>query len=262
MDVLAWIGRIGVSPPEAVQVALGLSRPTVWSHLRRLVLAGWLERRPTLKGYTSLLVVTEEGYQRLGFERRMREVRVRPHQWEHVVAMADVAAWLSTHRKVTWWRGEREFGDYPERTWTIEYPGPVKDGVATTVKHRPDIVAELDGKATAIEVELSVKSSARLRATLSAYGLSFDVRDDLDQALYVVGTPQVEAAIRKTLEDVADRVPQVAKVKIGHLETIRETLMNTVAPTGHTGAGGHPEAETRPEIAPPKRTRGRRGRAT
>ena len=117
------------------------------------------------RGEGSLVYASRTGVQRAGVTAAAVEQRPAPVTWPHCEACAWTAAWLTARGRGmvgprellvrTDWRGELRFRERGE----LRRRG-----------HRPDLVGRLpDGQLLPIEVELSEKSSARLKAVLELH---------------------------------------------------------------------------------------------
>jgi hypothetical protein len=166
MEGLRWLARVGPCPLDAWRCAMGWSEVAARSHARRLEAAGWLARYPMTRGEGPLFVATRTGI-------AVAAVPVRgagppaPTWWAHHCAVAWMAAWLKLrgHQLL----GARELFSGDE--WSGEISWQDRSGFKNT-KHRPDLIAcHRDGGRIAIEVELTKKSAARLRAILSRHAV-------------------------------------------------------------------------------------------
>ena len=242
MDALRWLTRVGVVTVDPLSRALGMSKWTTYSHVQRLAAAGMVERVPTLRGQESLLVPTRLGLRAVGIDPRAHRVQLRPSQWMHYLATAEVAAWLACEPRVRWWRHEREFGlDSRGASWLPTYTWR---GARHT--HRPDLVAHFEGRgALAIEVELSVKSHERLRAVVAGWTQAVVVeRRGVAGVLYIVGGTGVAGAVRRAMVTAAETRSRPAverTVSVLAYDEVRAIARTGVA--NARGTGGHPEAE-------------------
>lgn len=137
----------------------------MYSHTHRLLKARWLETCSRTHGEGSLVYASRAGLRFSGVTAAAVEKRPSPVTWAHCEACAWTATWLTARGRGmvgprellvrTDWRGElcfRERGELRRRG------------------HRPDLVGRLpDGQLLPIEVELTEKSSARLKAVLELH---------------------------------------------------------------------------------------------
>lgn len=255
VDVLDWLARIGASTPEPIGWALGMAIDTVHSHLRRLETAGWIERAPTLRGGPHLAFPSRRGMRVVG-RPWVGERRRVPGQWEHAIDTAWTAAWLAGNPACRWWRHEREFATStppldadPER-WQISYLATTSGGASVTTTRRPDLVADLGGHVTAIEVERSVKSKRRLDAISGGWATA--VADgSVDRVMWVV--PSTDSHVARALAGSRARVRSTVlgvdeQLDVVSLDDITEAMRRRGVPAPSIGTGGAEDAEPRPEV--------------
>jgi hypothetical protein len=162
---LKWLARVGPTPLGAWGIAMGWGRTAVYSHTHRLLAAGWLETCSRTHGEGSLVYASRAGLRFTGIAAAAVEKRPSPVSWAHCEACAWTATWLTARGRGmvgsrellarTDWRGELRFRERGE----LRRRG-----------HRPDLGGRLpDGQLLPIEVELTEKSSARLKAVLALH---------------------------------------------------------------------------------------------
>lgn len=188
LELLNWIERLEVTGLEPLALAHRLAGRTAYSHVERLEAAGFVRRIYDRNG--SMIAITRAG-----------RIRVRPgHEDPRAAAAALAGGGLTSHaRAVSWvaaratlrglqWVSDREMRTQP--AWRI----PV---IATsTSSHRPDLGYITDGGRIAIEVELSLKAAARLRAITAGYEDHLYAKK-LTGVFYVVGSTAIGAAIQR-----------------------------------------------------------------
>ena len=166
MEGLGWLARVGPCPLDAWRCAMGWSEVAARSHARRLEREGWLARYAMTRGDGSLFVATRSGI-------AVAAVPVRaagqpaPTCWAHHCAVAWMAAWLKLrgHELL----GPRELFSGDEWSGAVSWQD--RGGFKNT-NPRPDLIAcHGGGGRIAIEVELTKKSAARLRAILSRHAM-------------------------------------------------------------------------------------------
>lgn len=246
MDLLAWLCRVGASPVRPLAAAHGLPDRTARDHLLRLRRAGLVDRWPTLGG-DALYAATKHGHH--FFDRPWRGSRQRPHEFEHIIAIAQTAAWVSTTPTCTWWRAERELhvsvppdGQDPER-WNASYVLAGRDGQGAIHTRTPDLVAELAGTVTAIEVERTQKEGRRLRSILTGWGKVMETQH-VGRVLYVVPDQRMSRVIERARTDAAQTAPVLGTDAL--LIRTLEQLEPLPVDQGHKATGGHPDAEAPP----------------
>lgn len=189
-EALEWVARLDVAGVEPLGLALGMSRPVVYSHVARLAGAGWVELVSDRDG--SVVAITREGRRAAG----RAESGARPGQLSvvgraHARAVSWVAA-LQTIRGRSWVsdREARERAD-----WLVPVIWAGSRGT-----HRPDLGGEVAGRRIAVEVELTHKAPRRLRAIMAGYEHAMS-SGALDGGLiYVSDRAEVLAAARRAAD--------------------------------------------------------------
>jgi hypothetical protein len=162
---LKWLARVGPAPLGAWGIAMGWGQAAVYSHARRLRVQGWLERCSRTRGEGSLIYASRIGVRCAGVAAAAVEKRPAPVTWPHCEACAWTAAWLTA-------RGRGMVGPR-EMLVRLDWRGELRwheRGELRRRGHRPDLGGRLpDGQLLPIEVELTAKSSARLKAVLALH---------------------------------------------------------------------------------------------
>lgn len=164
-DGLTWLARVGPAPLGAWGIAMGWGQAAVYSHARRLRERGWLETCSRPRGEGSLVYASRRGVRASDTKAPAMKKHPTPVTWSHWEACAWTAAWLTARgrdmigpREILVgdaWRGQLRFTERGE----LRQRG-----------HRPDLAGRLpDGRELPIEVELSEKSSARLKAVIALH---------------------------------------------------------------------------------------------
>ena len=178
---LGWLARIGPSPLDPWRYVMGWSEVAARSHARRLEDAGWLARYSMTRGDGSLFVATRVGVRVLGVPLRPA-VAPAPTWWAHHCACAWTGAYLDLRRRR--YLGDRELIEIP--SWSAQISWADGKGLHHA-GHRPDLVGWIaDGAAMPIEVELTQKSVARLKAILRLYRGAYS-RGKIAGVIYVCG---------------------------------------------------------------------------
>ena len=218
---LAWLASVGPAPLEAWGAAMGWTRSVTFSHARRLVASGLAAGCATRRGAGSLLYATRAGVEAAGVLAAPLPGEPAPTTWEHWVACAWTAAWLTARgRHVV---GAREL--LLDDCWKGELEWLERDGLRRRA-HRPDLAAGLtaDGPLLPVEVELASKSLARLRAILALHA-SWMAAGKSGAVIYVCGPQRL-----------ADRVlAQGAQLGLApDRKTLRVELLDTVRAAART----------------------------
>ena len=161
-EIVAWIGRLGAAGAEHVMGQFGMSRSMAYHRLGSLTKDRLLEHNAVLYGRPGMYTATRAGLRWQGLD-HLGVFRVGPGAFEHAWQVARVAVEL--HRAMPGWLvlSEREV-----RSVEAEGKGlfaSAQVGGERRALHRPDLALLSREKCVvAIEVELSVKSAARLAA--------------------------------------------------------------------------------------------------
>lgn len=167
-QLVAWIGRFGAVEVRHVQERFGVGRSVGYGLVARLVEAGLLERLALLRGEPALIRASEAGLRFAALGLPVAQVRIG--ELRHWIACADVALWAEREYGTDAVISERElrFTELlEERPIASAVTGELPDGRPRL--HRPDLVISTRERPTAIEVELTPKAPARLRAIVKAW---------------------------------------------------------------------------------------------
>ncbi len=206
LEGLAWLGRVGYSPSEPLQLVLGCSARRTRDHVKRLEAAGFLRRVPMTYGDGTLLAITRAGAERVSLPAGRAVRSLAPTNWAHASACAWTSAWLHLRRPV-WW-GEREIAE--DAGWEAEvrykdHRGPVRVG------HYPDLAVAIAAGPVAIEVELQPKIQPRLVGILRMYAdLTGDADPPLAGVIYVTPNDQIAGGIRRAAEKADLDAPKLS----------------------------------------------------
>jgi hypothetical protein len=164
-EIVGWIGRIGAAGAEHVMARFTMGQSWAYARLGRLVWDGLLEQKSLLYRKPGLYIATAHGLRSGGLE-RLGLYRVSSGGFEHAQEVASAA--VALHRGFRGWEllSERELrvaeGDRAELVASArlgELPG------GRPALHRPDLaLISPEGRALAVEIELSIKAPRRLAA--------------------------------------------------------------------------------------------------
>ena len=196
-ELVRWIGSLGAVEVRQVGKRLGVGRSVAYGLVARLIEAGLLERLALLRGEPALIRATEDGLRFAGLGLPVAQVRLGEGQ--HWIAVADVVLWAELVYGPESVLSERElrFAEQLEgKAIASCVLGELPDG--WQLLHRPDLVVANGERPIAVEVELTPKAPARLRAIVKAWRRARHV----ERVLYLcpAGLTQraVEAAVRVT----------------------------------------------------------------
>jgi hypothetical protein len=215
---------------------MGWQQTTVYSHASRLVRAGLAARQAMSHGEGVLLYATRTGVKMAGVPAAALAGPPAPTTWAHCEACAWTGAWLTARGRHmvgprellvdVRWRGELH--------WT-------ERGATRRCGHRPDLAGGVvRGRGLiAIEVELAVKSTARLRAILGLHA-RWIASGQSAAVIYVCGSEAVAAHVRRQAATAGLR-PVEKTLRTELLETIRAdaAAARARAETGSVGAGSN-----------------------
>ena len=146
--------------------------------MRKLIEAGYIERKKILYGVPGLYSNTAKAKQIASLPARSEKIRVE--QIPHDITVLDTAIFFHKAKGIAW------------DAITSEKQMHQQDGFGTR-KHRPDFVITTNDKTCAVEVELSLKARARLESIIKANFMDYDFQ------LWVV--PDRQCKIYQILED-------------------------------------------------------------
>lgn len=162
-QIVYWIGSLGAVGAEHVMSQFEMSRSVTYQRLNSLTNDGLLERHAVLYGRPGMYCATSAGlrWRDLG---HLGVCRVRPGGFEHAWQVAQAAVELQaclpdwdvmSERMIRSFETE---GDGPFASAAID-----RSGEQSTL-HRPDLalISPEDELVVSIEIELSIKSAARL----------------------------------------------------------------------------------------------------
>ena len=127
--------------------------------LRKLLLAGYLERKKILYGVAGIYSLTNQA--RAITNLPMKGEKIRIEQISHDIAVLDTAIYFHKMKGV------------PFEDMTTEKQLHSLDGFGTR-KHRPDFVIKRNDKTYCVEVELSLKAKTRMEAIIQANFMDYD----------------------------------------------------------------------------------------
>lgn len=203
-EIVEWVGRIGAANAEQVIARFGMGRTRAYERLRLLVGRGLLTQRTLLYRQAGLYTATRHGLRWQGLS-HLGVFRVSPAGFEHAVQVATAAVELEG--RLPEWRvvGEREIRFAETDTGELAASarvGELPDG--SPALHRPDLaLIGPRGEVVAVEIELSVKSSKRLRAICRGWARARHVSH-----VYYLASRASGRAVQRTIDelDVGERI--------------------------------------------------------
>jgi len=214
-EIVGWVGRVGAAGAEHVMARFQMGRSWAYARLSRLVCDALLEQKTLLYRQPGLYIATAEGLRWQGIK-RLGVYRVGAGGFTHAREVASAAVLL--HRRFPAWTmlSERELrvhesdeGELVASARLGELPG------GRPALHRPDLaLISPQGRALAIEIELSVKAPRRLAAICRGWARARHV----SQVYYLATPPAARAVTRAVAETRSeDRITVLALADIGTL---------------------------------------------
>lgn len=202
-ELVDWIGRLGAVEVRQVGERFGVGRSVTYGLVSRLIEAGLLERLALLRGEPALIRATTDGLRFAGLGLSVAQLRLG--ELRHWVAVADAVLRAEREHGPENVISERElrFAEQLERRPIAscvvgELPG------GRPMFHRPDLVVTAGERPIAIEVELTAKAPARLRAIVKAWRRARHV----ERVIYFCPVGPTQQAVERAIRDVRahDRV--------------------------------------------------------
>lgn len=165
--------------------------------LRKLYIAGYLERKRVLYGFPAIYKLTPKSKNLLGGTHRKECVRVE--QIAHDIAVADTAIYFNRKYAV------------PFSDMLTEKQLHKQDGFGER-KHRPDFVFHFNGKCFCVEIELSMKSKERFSKNILANFTEYH------KQFWIV--PDSHSAIAMFLENTNSNYPNIKIIELSEVRNI------------------------------------------
>jgi len=197
IELVAWIARLGAVEVGHVRERFGVGRSVAYELVARCTRAGLLERVALLNGEPALLRATADAIELSGLGLSL--ARLRAGQLRHWSCCADVALWAERQWGAKQVLSERElrFAEQLEgRPIASAIVGELPDGRA--LLHRPDLVVSAEERPIAIEVELTPKAPARLRAIVKAWRRARHV----ERVIYFCAAGPTQMAVSRAVREV------------------------------------------------------------
>lgn len=216
-EIVGWVGRVGAAGAEHVMARFGMGRSWAYARLSRLVADGLLEQKTLLYRKPGLYVASAEGLRWCGLQ-RLGLYRVGAGGFQHAQEVATAAVALDaglpgweivSEREIR--AAESDTGELLASVRVGELPG------GRPALHRPDLaIISSEGRALAVEVELSVKAPRRLAGICRGYARARHV----DRVYYLAAPAPARAVNRAVAETRAqDRIVVLA---LGDVESLVE----------------------------------------
>lgn len=135
------------------------SQRTCDRRLKKLIEAGFLDRKKYIYGVPYLYFLTRKAKVLIGASTRVEKIRLE--QISHDITTLNVAIYLNKVKGI------------PFQDMLTEKQLHSSDGFSNR-KHRPDFIYQINGKTTCVEVELSLKSKDRLEKNIKENFTNYD----------------------------------------------------------------------------------------
>lgn len=168
-EILNMVNRFGKCTVENLAMYIGKSVSNTRKIIFKLVKAGLLERVRLFHNRSSILRCSDEGAAMTIYG---NNVEIKLSRIEHDLCVNDI--FFEYNQMI------RHECFYTDRDMKM---------LKLFEEHRPDIVFALNGKYTAIEVELNRKSDIRMAAIRKFY----EYNEAFERIIYLVQEPQMEA---------------------------------------------------------------------
>ena len=231
---LRWLAAVGPVPLGAWGIAMGWGQAAVYSHARRLKASEWVQTCSRTRGLGSLIWATQAGVTVSAVTAAGVAGPPAPVTWPHLDGCAWTAAWLTARGRGL--VGPREMLVQDRGRGELRWR---EHGEQRRRGHPPDLAGRLPtGETLPIEVELTLKSPARLRAVLGLHA-AWVSGGRTPAVIYVCGTTDVAERVR--LEGRAAGLSvEHGRLRVELLQAIREQAVaaSAIAATEwHAGSG-------------------------
>lgn len=218
-EIVRWIGRQGVARTEHVMTRLSIGRTAAYRRVHELVDYGLVRRHRVLYNDGGLLTATVDGLRWAGLD-RLAPPRISLALVPHMIASATLAAELEPQLDEETLLTDREHRAAENATGqpiASAILGSAADNHARL--HRPDFVllGADAGPVIAIEVELTLKTRARLERILRGY-----VRNRNISVVRYYASPEIGDAVRRAARAAgADQLLELAALQASQVPTTR-----------------------------------------
>ena len=183
-EILRWVNGFGFATAEQIQKFMGVGQTAAYVRIKKLVEGGYLVRDRILHGQARIHKVTKKGVLACG-DALLPVKDVNLGTFRHDMKLIDLALMLE----------ERTGGHFiPDRRIRhdeglsgVGQLGHIADGLLYIEGHKP----------VAIELELSIKSRARIQSIIDGYGGDLSIKE----VWYFTDQQSVEQAISKAAKD-------------------------------------------------------------
>ena len=188
-EVLRWIGRFRFVTAAELSLRFGASEQRINARVRRFIDAGLVAVSRDHVSQARALYLTARGAQAVGQPRRKPPRAETQRRHELAVARLVAEHELAGHRVMTERECRQAERNDPGRRWSIDLSGGEK--------RWPDLVVDLGDRRRAVELELAIKHTARLRDIVDGYQQA----TTFDAVLWLVEHPTHLVRIRRLIDD-------------------------------------------------------------
>jgi hypothetical protein len=195
--LLQWVSSLGAVTPEALAVWRGIGVRAAANQLRAAERAGLLACHRVLVGRPSLYTPTRLGRQ-VATQPDLPTCKVTAANAQHLIVCATTAAVLQRRYPGLRVQGELQLRRDERLAGHLLASSQLRGAAGRVTAHRPDLVLwppREDGRGpVVVEVELSLKSSQRLRAICAAWA-----QCECVVGVVYLAAPVVEAALERAI---------------------------------------------------------------
>lgn len=202
-QTVSWVGGLGAAGAEHVMSEFGMSRSVAYQRLNSLTRDGLLQHHTVLYGRPGMYTATLAGLRWKGIG-HLGTFSVRPGSFEHAWQVAHTAVQLAQAMPDWEVMSERQLRSAESEFGKLVASIQVGQATAGAKLHRPDLVLTCKrGHVVPIEVELSIKSAARLAAICRGWARARHIN-----TVYYLATPGPARAVARAIytTNTADRI--------------------------------------------------------
>ncbi len=183
-EILRWVNGFGFATAEQIQRFMQVGQTAAYVRIRKLVDAGYIVRDRILHGQARIHKVSKKGTIASGDQLLpLRDIRLGT--FKHDLKLVDLALMLETETGGRFHPDRRIRHD--EGLSGVGQLGHIADGLLYIGEDKP----------IAIELELSIKSRARIKSIINGYGGDLSVKE----VWYFTDQASVARAISKAAKD-------------------------------------------------------------
>lgn len=221
--MLWWIGRFRFVTSAELSLRFGVSEQRINARVRRFVREDLVAVHREHVSQSRAIYLTSRGASVIDQPRR-KPPRADT-QRRHELAIARLVAEFELHpsavtARVYTERECRQAEAAGDRRWSVDV---LAEG--RTQRRWPDLVIDFGDRRQAIELELAVKHTVRLRAIIESYQFAYE----FDELLWLVEQPALHRRLSLMLRDAAPRLAATSPARLG-MKPVRQRVAQWAAP--------------------------------